>query len=84
MPAERSMDSSDLDVGLYTREAQPFSPADIRRVADCVSIPGPATVTDFHDGGRWVSGGAWIFTAHGKVDFLHHSLDQVERTIAEA
>ena len=77
-------DTSDLDVGLYYREAKPFSIADIRRVADGVSARGPATVTDFYEWGAWVNGGAWILTLQGKVDFLYRNLDQVERTIAEA
>jgi hypothetical protein len=77
-------DTSDLDIGLYYREAAPFSISDIRRVADGVSAKGPATVTDFYEWGAWVNGGAWIFTSQGKVDFLYRNLDQVERTIADA
>lgn len=77
-------DSSDLDIGLYYREAKPFSIGDIRRVADGVSAERPATVTDFYEWGAWVNGGAWIFTGVGKVDFLYRNLDQVERTINEA
>jgi hypothetical protein len=76
--------ASDLDIGLYYREAEPFSIADIRRVADGVSAKGAATVTNFYEWGPWVNGGAWIFTDRGKVDFLYRNLDQVERTIAQA
>ena len=76
--------TSDLDIGLCYREANPFSIADVRRIADGVSAKGPATVTGFYEWGAWVNGGAWIFTAQGKVDFLYRNLDQVERTIAEA
>ncbi len=77
-------DASDLDVGLYYLEANPFSIAEVRRIAEGVSAKGPATVTDFYEWGAWVNGGAWIFTAQGKVDFLYRNLDQVERTIAAA
>ncbi|MGD0174410.1 MAG: nucleotidyltransferase domain-containing protein [Anaerolineales bacterium] len=42
-------ETSDLDVGLYYREATPFSIVEIRRVADGVSAKGPATVTDFYE-----------------------------------
>jgi hypothetical protein len=75
---------SDLDIGLYYRESNPFAVADIRRIADGLSAGGAATVTDFYEWGRWVNGGAWIFTERGKVDFLYRNLEQVERTIAEA
>ena len=75
---------SDLDIGLYYWEAQPFDLAIIRQIADGISVQGPATVTDFYGWGAWVNGGAWIHTAQGKVDFLYRNLDQVQRTIAEA
>jgi len=77
-------DASDLDVGLYYREAKPFSIHDIRRMAEGVSEKAPATVTGFYEWGAWVNGGAWIFTGMGKVDFLYRNVDQVERTIAES
>jgi hypothetical protein len=82
--AGKAHDGSDLDVGLYYREANPFSVAEVRRIADGTSAKGPATVTGFYEWGAWVNGGAWIFTALGKVDFLYRNLDQVERTIADA
>jgi hypothetical protein len=77
-------DASDLDVGLYYFQATPFRIEEIRRIADAVSIEGPATVTDFYGWGAWVNGGAWIHTQHGKVDFLYRNLDQIGRTIDEA
>jgi len=76
--------TSDLDVGLYYREAQPFAIEAIRKVANDISCDGSPTVTDFYRWGQWVNGGAWIQTAAGKVDFLYRNLDQVERTIADA
>ncbi len=76
--------ASDLDIGLYYSEARPFAIADIRRIAEAVAVQQPVTVTGFYGWGAWVNGGAWIHTAHGKVDFLYRSLDHVERTIAEA
>lgn len=75
---------SDLDIGLYYWEAQPFDLAIIRQIANNVSAQGPATVTDFYGWGAWVNGGAWIHTAQGKVDFLYRNLDQVQRTVDEA
>jgi len=77
-------EASDMDLGLYYSEASPFSIANIRRVAQDVSVDGTATVTGFYEWGAWVNGGAWIHTPHGKVDFLYRNLDQVQRTIAEA
>ena len=75
---------SDMDIGLYYSEALPFSIADIRRIAEDVSVDGAATVTGFYEWGDWVNGGAWIHTPQGKVDFLYRNLDQIHRTIAEA
>ena len=75
---------SDLDIGLYYHEAQPFSIADIRRTAESISADRTPTVTDFYEWGAWVNGGAWIHTAQGKVDFLYRSLEHVQRTIDEA
>jgi hypothetical protein len=75
---------SDMDIGIYYRQAQPFAIADIRQVAHDISIAGEPTVTGFYGWGAWVNGGAWIHTAHGKVDFLYRNLDQIEKTVAEA
>lgn len=77
-------ETSDIDVGLYYSESRPFSIADIRRIAEDVSVNGTATVTGFYEWGAWVNGGAWIHTSQGKVDFLYRNSDQVQRTIAEA
>lgn len=76
--------ASDLDIGLYYNEAAPFSLEEIRAVADEISTEGPVSVTGFYGWGAWVNGGAWIHTAHGKVDFIFRNIDQVRRTIAEA
>lgn len=74
---------SDVDLGIYYREAAPFSIDAVTRVAESCAVA-PPTVTDFYAWGRWVNGGAWIRTAFGKVDFLYRNLDQVERTVAAA
>jgi hypothetical protein len=75
---------SDLDVGLYYFEANPFAIDDIRRVAQSMLTEGTPTVTDFYGWGNWVNGGAWIHTPQGKVDFLYRNIDQVQQTIEEA
>ena len=77
-------DTSDMDVGLYYSEARPFSIADIRRIAESVSVSRATTVTEFYGWGAWVNGGAWIHTLQGKVDFLYRNMDQIQRTINEA
>ena len=76
--------ASDLDIGLYYAEANPFSISDIQHIAHKASTKARATVTGFYEWGAWVNGGAWIHTSQGKVDFLYRNLEQVERTIAEA
>jgi hypothetical protein len=75
---------SDLDIGIYYSDADPFAIDDLQRIASGVSVEGEPVVTDFYEWGLWVNGGAWIYTAAGKVDFLYRNLDQVQRTIEEA
>jgi hypothetical protein len=75
---------SDIDIGLYYREASPFDIEQIRRVARTICTPGTApVVTEFYGWGPWVNGGAWIQTPTGKVDFLYRNIEQLERVIAE-
>jgi predicted nucleotidyltransferase len=77
-------ETSDLDIGLYYREAKPFSIVELERIANSISNQGAATITEFYEWGRWVNGGAWIQTEIGEVDFLYRNIDQVEQTIREA
>jgi hypothetical protein len=75
---------SDVDIGLYYRQASPFPVDHVRSVAESICLPGSTpTVTNFYEWGPWVNGGAWIQTAAGKVDFLYRNLDQVETVIGE-
>jgi hypothetical protein len=75
---------SDMDIGLYYHEAQPFDLANIRRVAEWAAQGGSATVTGFYEWGAWVNGGAWIHNPLCKVDFLYRNIEQVQQTIAQA
>lgn len=75
---------SDLDIGLYYREATPFRIADIREIAHALSESGSPTVTDFYEWGPFVNGGAWIDNAVCKIDFLYRNLDQLEAVVREA
>jgi nucleotidyltransferase-like protein/uncharacterized protein DUF4037 len=75
---------SDIDIGLYYREASPFPVDRVRSIAESICIPGSTpTVTDFYGWGLWVNGGAWIETPTGEVDFLYKDLDQIETVIEE-
>jgi hypothetical protein len=77
--------ASDMDIGLYYSEAEPFSIEEIKNAAATISKPGSSwTVTGFYEWGAWVNGGAWIETEVGKVDFLYRNLDQVRAVIQEA
>jgi len=80
--------SSDLDIGVYYREAEPFDVRIIAQVAAELAVDhgfvSDPVVTDFYEWGPWVNGGAWIHTAAGKVDFLYRNLNQIERTIDDA
>lgn len=77
-------ETSDLDLGLYYYESDPFSIDEIKRIAQDISTQDKPVVTGFYGWGPWVNGGAWIQTGAGKVDFIYRNLDQVERTIREA
>jgi len=76
--------SSDLDIGLYYREAAPFDIADIARIARAFASGGEPTVTGFYEWGPFVNGGAWIHNPVCKIDFLYRNLDQLAREVAEA
>ena len=82
--------ASDMDIGLYYHEAQPFDIEQVRRLAgelaqgDEPGRAGSFTVTGFYEWGAWVNGGAWIHHPVCKVDFLYRNLDQVKRTIDDA
>ena len=75
---------SDMDIGIYYREAEPFDLTPIREIAVSISVDGAPTVTGFYEWGKWVNGGAWIQTSAGKVDFLYRNIDQIQRTINDA
>lgn len=55
--------SSDIDIGVYYREAAPLAVDDVRRVAARICTPGSTpVVTELYGWGPWVNGGAWIQT----------------------
>jgi predicted nucleotidyltransferase len=74
---------SDIDLGLYYREASPFSIEDIKNLAEEINDAPRPIVTDFWRWGRWVNGGAWLTVKGQRVDFLYRSLDHLERVIED-
>ncbi len=75
---------SDMDIGIYYAEKDPFEIDDIRRIARKYSDSSEPTVTGFYEWGPWVNGGAWITTILGEVDFIYKNIDQVKATISNA
>ena len=54
---------SDVDIGLYYRQASPFLVDRVRSVAENICVSGNTpVVTDFYARGPWVNGGASIQT----------------------
>jgi hypothetical protein len=77
-------DTSDIDIGIYYFNDNPFDIGSIKSVAEKHAIDNNPTVTGFYEWGPWVNGGAWIQTASGKVDFLYRNIEQVRSTIEKA
>ncbi len=77
-------DLSDLDIGIYYSDKDPFDLEEIQLLAEKYSDNEKLTVTGFYEWGPWVNGGAWIETANGKVDFLYKNVDQIIATIEKA
>ena len=82
--AGTATEASDIDIGIYYFEKEPFNINDIKAIARKYSINDAPTVTDFYEWGPWVNGGAWIETSCGKVDFLYRNIEQVISTIEKA
>lgn len=77
-------ESSDVDVGIYYREAAPFDVNGIRAAAESLAAPGTVpVVTELYGWGAWVNGGAWIQTPVTKLDFVYRNLDQLRGVIDE-
>lgn len=80
----RANADSDIDIGIYYHENNPFDIQEIQKIARKYAKDNAPTVTDFYQWGPWVNGGAWIQTEAGKVDFLYRNVNQVRRTIQDA
>jgi predicted nucleotidyltransferase len=72
---------SDIDLGLYYKEASPFSVDKIKSLANKLNdFPDPL-VSDFGGWGKWVNGGTWLTIKGQRVDFIYRNLDFVEKII---
>src|SRR5262245_1652188 len=80
----RAHPDSDIDLGLFYSETQPFPIQNIRELAREINDTASPVVTDFYEWGPWVNGGAWLTIGGQRVDFLYRSLEHLERVIAEA
>ena len=80
----RANKNSDIDLGVYYYEKEPFSIEMIKEITRKYATTDDSVVVDFYEWGPWVNGGAWIHTEIGKVDILYRNINQVENTIADA
>lgn len=75
---------SDVDLGLYYREAAPFSVDAVREVANAVNDSPDPVVTDFGGWGEWVNGGVWLTVRGQRVDFIYRGVECVQHWIHES
>lgn len=80
---QRARPDSDLDLGLYYRESDPFPLEAIRRLANEVNDAKDPVVSSCYEWGEWVNGGAWLTIEGQRVDLIYRSLDHLERVIAD-
>lgn len=80
----RARPDSDMDVGLYYRDAARFDVGAIRAIAAELNDTPSPVVSGFGEWGRWVDGGAWLTIQAQRLDLLYRSLDRVEATLAAA
>ena len=72
---------SDIDLGLYYRDGQPFEIEAIRAIAAEMNDTPEPVVAGFGGWGPWVNGGAWLTIGGQRVDFLYRSLDRLGATV---
>jgi predicted nucleotidyltransferase len=77
-------ETSDLDIGIFYKEENPFYINDIKLIAEKFSVKEQPTVTDFYQWGPCVNGGAWITTKNGEVDFIYKNIYQIVKVIENA
>jgi predicted nucleotidyltransferase len=80
----RARPDSDIDLGLYYSERDPFSIQSLRELAQELNDTPSPVLTSFYEWGPWINGGAWLTIDGQRIDLLYRSLEHVERVIAEA
>jgi predicted nucleotidyltransferase len=75
---------SDLDIGLYYGDGAPVDIAALTSIAQQLNDTPDPVVSGLYGWGRWVNGGAWLSIDGQRVDLLYRSLDDIERTLADA
>jgi len=80
----RARPDSDVDLGVYYSEAEPFAIEAIRALAESANDSRGPVVSDFYEWGPWVNGGAWLTVGGERVDLLYRSFEQLERVCADA
>ena len=80
----RAEPGSDIDLGLFYSEVDPFAVQAVRELAEEVNDTDGTVVTDFYGWGPWINGGAWLTIGGQRVDFLYRNLEHLERVITDA
>lgn len=74
---------SDVDLGLYYRDAKRPDLADLARLAEEFGYRDPRQrLAGFGEWGPWINGGGWLKIEGREVDWLYRDLDRVERVIS--
>ncbi len=81
---DMATENSDLDIGIYYSELNPFDIEKVRDMAKKLAVNDQPTVTGFYEWGPWVNGGACINTTSGEVVFLYKNIEQIAKTIDNA
>ncbi|MBR0849080.1 nucleotidyltransferase domain-containing protein [Bradyrhizobium diazoefficiens] len=75
----RAHATSDFDIGLYFRAAEPLDTQLLLTAArEITDEPDAAAVTAIGEWGPWIVGGAWLTVTGHKVDLLYRNADAVE------
>jgi predicted nucleotidyltransferase len=80
----RAQPGSDIDLGVFYSEANPFSIQNVRELAMEVNYLPDPVVSSFYEWGPWVNGGSWLTIEGQRVDFIYRSLEQLGRVITDA
>jgi predicted nucleotidyltransferase len=80
----RAQPTSDLDLGVFYSETDPFPIQAIRGLAETINDTAGPVVAGFYEWGRWVNGGAWLTINGQRVDLIYRNLEHVGRVITDA